>query len=316
MCMVAGRYESWFLSARDVEAGRAPRALWIRHTSHRAADAESASGALWCTVFDPGAGGPSAVKQSMAELPPDGAGVTRFRGEARARGRMAEWNVALSGAGAPLRHLRPGALYKLPFPRTKLEAPVPDGIASGRLVFDGAEVDVVGWRATVGHNWGAEYAERWVWLHAAGFEDEPDAWLELAIARVRVAGALSPWIANGAVSFGGRRLRLGGLGHVTGVRVIAGPGRLEAMIPGQRVAIRVAVHADLDQTVGFKYAGVTGDAVRGEREVLHAGLAEVRLGIRRPGRSSAELLTKCGGAFELGGRDFTHGVPLQPYPDP
>ena len=98
--------------------------------------------------------------------------------------------------------------------------------------------------------------------------------------------------------------------------MIAGPGRLEAMIPGQRVAIRVAVHADLDQTVGFKYAGVTADPVRGEREVLHAGLAEVRLGIRRPGRSSAELLTKSGGAFELGGRDFTHGVPLQPYPDP
>ena len=86
---------------------------------------------------------------------------------------MAEWNLALSGAGAPLRHLRPGALYRLPFPRTKLEAPVPDGIASGRLVFDGAEVDVVGWRATVGHNWGAEHAERWVWLHAAGSRTSP-----------------------------------------------------------------------------------------------------------------------------------------------
>ena len=218
--------------------------------------------------------------------------------------------------GAPLRHLRPGALYRLPLPKTKLEAPVPDGIACGWLVFDGAEVDVVGWRATVGHNWGREHAERWVWLHAAGFADEPDAWLELAIARMRVGGALSPWIANGAVCFGGRRSRLGGLGHIRGVRVVAGPGRLEAIVPGQRVEIRVAVHADLDQTVGFKYAGVTADPVRGEREVLHAGLAQVRLGVRRPGRSSAELLTAFGGAFELGGRDFTHGVPLQPYPDP
>jgi len=316
MCSVAGRYESWFLSARDVEPGRLPRALWIRHTSHRPADADQASGALWCTVFDPDAGAPAAVKQSLPQASPGGAGPHGFRGEARARGRMAEWNLTLSGAGTPLRHLRPGVLYRLPFPRTKLEAPVPDGIASGWLVFDGAEVDVVGWRATVGHNWGAEHVERWVWLHAAGFEDEPDAWLELAIARIRVGGALSPWIANGAVCFGGRRSRLGGLGHVSGVRVIAGPGRLEAMVPGQRVTIRVAVHADLDQTVGFKYAGVTADPVRGEREVLHAGLAQVRLGIRRPGRSSAELLTKFGGAFELGGRDFTHGVPLQPYPDP
>ena len=229
---------------------------------------------------------------------------------------MAEWDLALTGGGAALKHLRPGALYRLPLPKTKLEAPVPDGIASGRVVLDGSLVDVVGWRATVGHNWGREHAERWVWLHAAGFADEPEAWLELAIARVRIGGALTPWIANGAVSICGRRFRLGGLGHIPGVRVVAAPGRLEAVVPGERAEIRVAVHADLDQTVGFKYAGVGTDPVRGEREVLHAGLAEVHLGVRRPGRSAAELATAAGGAYELGGRDFTHGVPLQPYPDP
>src|SRR5690348_1899771 len=90
MSLVAGRYESWFLSARDVEPGRPPRALWIRHTSHRAVGETAASGALWCTVFDPGAGPPSAVKQSQLG-PPQGADPSGFRGEARARGRMAEW---------------------------------------------------------------------------------------------------------------------------------------------------------------------------------------------------------------------------------
>ena len=93
MCSVAGRYESWFLSARDVEPGRLPRALWIRHTSHRPADADQASGALWCTVFDPDAGAPAAVKQSLPQASPGGAGPHGFRGEARARGRMAEWNL-------------------------------------------------------------------------------------------------------------------------------------------------------------------------------------------------------------------------------
>ncbi len=112
---------------------------------------------------------------------------------------------------------------------------MPDGIASGRLVLDGALVDVVGWRATVGHNWGAEHAERWVWLHAASFEDEPETWLELAIARVRVGGALTPWVANGAIAHRGRRFRLGGLRHLAGVRVAAAPGRLEATVPGDRV---------------------------------------------------------------------------------
>jgi hypothetical protein len=305
------------MSARDAEPGRTPRAIWIRHTSHRAAGAEHGSAALWCTVFDPTAGGPAAVKQSLREFSPGfRAGPEMFRGEARARGRMAEWDLSLSGAGGSLRHLRPSVLYRLPLPKTKLEAPVPDGVARGRVVLDGVLVDVVGWRATVGHNWGREHAERWVWLHAAGFEDEPDAWLELAIARVRVGGALSPWIANGAVFVGGARFRLGGLTHVPGVRVVAGPGRLEAIVPGERLEIRVAVHADLDQTVGFRYAGVGADPVAEEREVLHAGLAEVRLGVRRPGRSSAELLTAAGGAYELGGKEFTGGVGLQPYPDP
>ena len=61
---------------------------------------------------------------------------------------------------------------------------------------------------------------------------------------------------------------------------------------------------------------MTADPGRGEREVLHAGLAEVHLGIRRPGRPSVELATAAGGAYELGGRHLVHGVPLQPYPDP
>ncbi len=314
---VAGRYESWFLSARDADPGRPPRALWIRHTRHRAAGAEHGSAALWCTVFDPAGAAPAAVKESVPDFASGtAAGAEHFRGEARARGRMAEWNLTLSSADAPLRHLHPGVLYRLPLPKTKLEAPVPDGTVRGRVVIDGRLLDVVGWRATVGHNWGSEHAERWVWLHAAGFEDEPDAWIELTLARVRVGGALTPWVANGAVSVGGRLHRLGGLGHVPGVRVVAAPGRLEAIVPGARVVIRVAVHADLDQVAAFRYAGVGADTQQGARDVLHAGLAEVHLGVRRPGRTSAELATAAGGAYELGGRDVTHGVPLQPYPDP
>src|SRR6202007_1906144 len=104
-------------------------------------------------------------------------------------------------------------------------APRPDAVASGRVVLDGQALEVVGWRATAGHNWGSEHAERWVWLHACGFEDEPEAWLELVLARVRVGSVVTPWIANGALSLRRERLRLGGPGHMTGVRVIAGPGR-------------------------------------------------------------------------------------------
>src|SRR5579862_2937032 len=83
---VAGRYESWFLSARDAEPGRAPRAVWLRHTRHRPAGAVTGTAALWCTVFAPAEGAPAAVKESVAEFPATAiAGPARFRGEAHAR---------------------------------------------------------------------------------------------------------------------------------------------------------------------------------------------------------------------------------------
>src|ERR1700748_2244105 len=132
---VAGRYESWFLSARDAEPGRPARALWIRHTRHRAASAPAERVAMWCTLCDAAHGAPRAVKESSGACPGSAvSGPREFRGEAHARGRMAAWDLAVTGSGAPLRHLSPRVLYRAPVPRTKLEAPVPDGPAAGRLV--------------------------------------------------------------------------------------------------------------------------------------------------------------------------------------
>ena len=82
---------------------------------------------------------------------------------------------------------------------------------------------------------------------------------------------------------------------------------------GSRVRVRLHRHAVALQLAGAELVGGAGDT----RSVLHAGLASVRLGVRRPGRSSAELATVAGAAYELGARELEgHGVPMQPYPDP
>jgi hypothetical protein len=300
---VGGRYESWFVSARDPAA---PRALWIRHTRawspeppEGGAAPRAAAVGLWCTLFEPE---PTAVKQTLSAFAPDTtAGPRGFRGAARAGQHAAEWELALAGAQAPLRPLRPAVLYRTRLPRTKTEAPLPDGIVTGRLTFDGRRVEVAGWRATVGHNWGAEHAERWVWLHA----DLEDAWLELVLARIRVGRALTPWLGGGALSLGVHRLALGGPGRRA--RVAAAPGRLDASLGG----VRAAVDVPLEHTVAFGY----GDPAGGPgREVLHAATATVRVRVERRGRPPLELAGT--GAYELGARSAAGAVPLQPYPDP
>src|SRR3954470_24887373 len=70
MDVVAGRYQSWFLSARDAEPGRPARALWLRHTRHRPAGAPEAPETVGCTGFDPAAGPRAAVKESFTGVRP------------------------------------------------------------------------------------------------------------------------------------------------------------------------------------------------------------------------------------------------------
>jgi hypothetical protein len=311
------RYESHYL--RTVDPAR-PRGAWIRHTAHQR-PGEPPTGALWCTVWDTEAGPPYAVKQSLAEpAPPAGARFDgrfagtheRFVGRAEALGRSAAWDLEPAGGRPGLRHLPRSWMYRAPLPRTKPESPMPDAVFTGTIEVGGRRIEVAGWRGMVGHNWGAEHAERWVWLHALAFAEAPGAWLDVTLGRVRVAGRTTPWVANGAVELDGSRLRLGGIGRVRSTRVDARRGALEAVIGGAAATIRVSVAAPLDQTVAFAYADPAG----GEHHALNCSIAQVRMRVERPGRPPVELATAFGGAYELGVRETDHGVPVQPFPDP
>jgi hypothetical protein len=162
----------------------------------------------------------------------------------------------------------------------------------------------------VGHNWGSEHAERWVWLHAVGFDEAPGAWLDVALGRVRVGRLVTPWVGNGALALDGRRYRLGGLRRR--VSVDARVGALEAVLHGGDVVVHATVAAPAGQTVAFEYSDPGG----GTHNALNCSISEVRLRVERPGRPALELATAHGGAYELGLRETDHGVAVEPFPDP
>jgi hypothetical protein len=304
--MGASGYESWFVSARDPVSRRA---LWIRHTRHRPRQGPE-SAALWCTIIDRDLGQPPAVvKQVFGAFPPGAAaGPGQFRGQATMGEQTARWDLAITGGQAPLRPLRPPVLYRAPLPRTKLEATVPDGQVIGMLDVDGRRVSVSGWRGTVGHNWGSEHADSWVWLHAAGFGTAPELWLELVLARIRVGPARSPWTAMGAVSLSGERILLGGLGRRP--RVDARPGRLTADVPSPGARLQLSVITDDDDPVAVSYADPRG----GTRAVMHAALASVELTLHRLGDRELTL-SSSRGAYEYGTRQGMPGIVPQPLPE-
>jgi hypothetical protein len=309
--MSSSGYESWFLSARDPVADRA---LWIRHTRHHPRHGPE-SAALWCTVVDHDLDQPAAVvKEVFADFPADTeAGPGRFRGRAAMAGQSARWDLVITGAQAPLRPLRPAALYRAPLPRTKLEAVVPDGSLDGTLEVGGREIAVSGWRGTAGHNWGSEHADTWVWLHAADFGvtagsgAAPQAWLELVLARIKVGPARSPWTAMGALGLGGERIVLGGLGRRP--LVDAGPGRLTASIGSPGARLLLSVTTEDTGPVAVPYADPQG----GTRTVRHAALAAVTLALRRAGRPDVTLTTRRG-AYEYGTAQPVPGIVPRPLP--
>jgi len=329
-----GMYESFYLRAVSPEE---PVGVWIRNTVHKA-PGRPARGSVWCTVFDARAGAPFQHKVTSETLSvpegswisvgdftaagdpaaagdaePGGQGAVLGPGRAEGRCGEASWSLRFASEEGELRHLPRGWLYRAPLPRTKLTSPAPAARLDGELELPGrGRIELRGWPGMVGHNWGAEHAERWIWLHGVAFEDEPQAWLDVALGRIRIGGRLTPWVANGALSLGGRRHRLGGL-FARGLQVSESPGGCVLRIPGERgLSVGARVEVPPLASAGWRYADPDG----GEHDVLNCSVADLELTVQGPGAGAPRRLhTPHGAAYELGLRERDHGVPIAPFPD-
>ena len=311
----AGMYESYYLRAVSPEGARG---VWIRNTVHKRPGARP-TGSVWCTVFggsrESADAAPYMHKLSASpHVPPDGwiaIGEHARFGPGGARGSCGEarWELRFSGSEQRLEQL-PALLYRLPLPRTKLTSPMPAARLDGTLELGDERLELRGWPGMVGHNWGAEHAERWIWLHGTAFEQDAQAWLDVALGRIRIGGRLTPWVANGAISLGGRRRRLGGL-RAQRPRVLEGPDGCAVELSGAE-GLRVRVRAEVPSgtAAGWRYADPDG----GEHDVINCSIARMTLELEDPGGSQT-LSTAHGGAYELGICERDHGVPLAPFAD-
>jgi hypothetical protein len=310
----AGMYESFYLRAFSPLR---PLGVWIRYTVHKRPGAEP-RGSLWFTALDAGRPRPFQHKLTSERVRvPDGgwiavddANLTGLGAQGSCGG--ASWSLRFEALAPELRHLQPEVLYRAPLPRTKLTSPAPLARFAGHVQLPAEETVVLdGWLGMVGHNWGAEHAERWIWLHGAGFAEDPGAWLDVGIGRVRVGGRLTPWIANGAICAGGVTRRLGGL-RARGLAVIESATGCELRIPaGAGATLRARVIAPPTLTAGWRYADPDG----GEHDVVNCSLASLTATLEDRAGTVATLTSPHGGAYELGMRERDHGVPIAPFAD-
>ena len=166
-----GHYESFYLKACHPSE---PLGIWIRYTVHKHSGQEP-QGSIWFTLFDGAGDGPRASKVTTPEVsaPADTyirIGESTFEdgrvaGTAKTEQLDASWELSFGSDEEPLFHLARDWMYRAPVPRTKLLTPYPGARFDGTVRAGEREVALQGWRGMVGHNWGTQHAERWIWLH-------------------------------------------------------------------------------------------------------------------------------------------------------
>jgi hypothetical protein len=315
----AGFYESFYIKAVRPGGGQA---VWIRHTVYKRPD-EEATSSLWLTLFDAEAEGPVAVKVTApaSELSaPPGAYIKvnsatlepgRAQGSIEADGLSASWDLTFNDHAETFFHLPAKRLYSAPLPRTKFLSPHPAAVFDGELVVGGERLALEGWPGMIGHNWGAEHAERWIWVQASELDGRPDSYLDIAAGRIKIGPWTTPWVANGMLRLGGTEHRLGGFGKVIGTKIDSQPTNCSFELAGSDVKVRGRLGSEPKNFVAWIYADPKGP----EHNTLNCSISDIELAVELDGGPPERLEVTGAAALETGMRDTDHGVPLQPFPD-
>jgi hypothetical protein len=316
----AGHYESFYVKACRPEGGLG---VWIRHTIHKRPNTEP-TGSIWFTLFDAEGPAPQAGKATFpaGELSAGNGAYVRIdgaklepetvTGALRSKTLEASWELSFTDPGGPFHHLPYGWMYRAPLPRTKFLSPYPAARFSGEVEVAGGRIELEGWPGMIGHNWGAEHAERWTWIQGTGFAGGGEGdYLDIAAGRIKLGRWTTPWVGNGVLVLDGTEHRLGGLDRVRGTRITDRPTSCDFLLPGNGISVSGRVRAEPRKFVGWIYADPKGP----DHNTLNCSISDLELTVERDGQAPRRLELRGGAAYEIGMRETDHGIPLQPYSD-
>lgn len=297
-----GHYESWFVRANDA-AGE--RALWIRYTIFAPRDRpQEAVGELWAIAFTRGAITPVKLELPIARcrFARDRLDVAigdarldagELRGEASARGHRIAWDLRYGGGGAPIL-LLPERLYATRLPRAKALVNRPLATFDGALEVDGETWPIAGWVGSQNHNWGSRHTDRYAWGQVAGFDGEPDAFLECSTARLKLGPVWTPPISPVVLKLRGETFAYNRLTRAARALGAYAPYQWHLESRGPQGTLDIRIEAEPADFVALRYPNPPG----GAKICLNSKLARCELTVQRPNRAPVILHSRRA-AFEI-----------------
>jgi hypothetical protein len=236
-----GLYESFYFRGTS---GDGKQAFWLKHNMLRYQGSEDVwmEGAL--ILFDRVANRTCAVYSHeaidarrfarMSEIAKDwehvalelhnGSSVQIGRsylgGHLAGEGGQARWDLQVHHSDTRLVPFPHEAMYRLPWPRTKLltrdcHVNFRGSVRAGDLAFSGV------FHGMNGHNWGTRHAHAYAYANCAQFRGRDIAYFDGYSARVALAGGrlVTPWLSMASLHWGGQWHHFNGLRRAAGQKV-------------------------------------------------------------------------------------------------
>jgi len=307
-----GHYESYFQRANHPSR---PLAFWIRYTIFSPKNRpEATEGEVWAIYFDGEAGQISAVRNEIpfaqCVFNPEKLEVRvgdstldqrQLQGVAKSLKHQLSWELSYQGEERPLLFL-PRKFYEGGFPKAKALVGTPFAEYSGKIIVDGEEVEIDRWVGSQNHNWGIRHTDHYAWGQVAGFDEEPDAFLECASARIRLGPIWSPMFTMAVLRMGEEEYAIHTLGQAVRGKATFSPFDWRWKVRGNGMEMEGHLEAPRDRFIGLTYRNPPG----GSKTCLNSKLASCSLTLRLPDGEVRTLQTKHRAAFEIltEGTDF------------
>lgn len=317
--MTQGHYESYFLRANHPEK---PLAFWFRYSIFLPktipdSDKKNTIGELWAVVFNRETNRMTAVKEEFRidECNFSGSGLDvsiadRGRllpgmayGKISSNGNSISWDLKYTDGQAPLR-LLPKYLYKGKFPTAKATVPNPMAVFTGTVEVNGETYKIDNWVGSQNHNWGSRHIDEYAWGQVAGFDNEAEAFLECATARVRLGPFQTPWMTTVVLRYDDREIVISNLWRAFQAKAAYKSFNWRFDTRNKMLQIQGSIEAPLESFIGFNYYKPDG----GSSTCLNSKIAKCQLLVTEPGKPDRVFKTRHRAAFEIFNTDRDHGV--------
>ncbi|MCE9500867.1 MAG: hypothetical protein K8R21_10270 [Leptospira sp.] len=310
-----GHYESWFIRANHPSL---PEAVWLRYTIFSPKEKpEEAMGELWAIYFNGKTGKhfvsksefpirncsfkPNPLEIQIGDSKLDETHVKGISGNKQGSNKI-EWDLKYSGKDPSL-FLFPENLYSGGFPKAKVLVGHPRAIFTGIIKLDGKKISIKNWIGSQNHNWGSKHTDEYAWGQVAGFENEPDSFLEIATARIKIGPFLTPPLTPIILRFKGIEYKLNSLLKCFG-RADYHYFGWNFHASSAEISVEGKISANKSDFICLKYNNPPG----GWKYCLNSKIARAEILVTlKNENSSHRLVSKNSAAFEILTSDDSHG---------